>query len=507
MIKAFIGAALLIYAAGSGIHALMTKRNPPSTAGWTLVCIFVPASGTAVYWSMDADRSLAGWLVLCVALPLLCATLYWFFGFNRIETKALRWRRRGRFNLDAGRDYGKAEVDAEKVMPERAHTLATLTRISERVTRRPLLRGNTVKPLFNGDQAYPTMLEAIDGAETSVYLCTYLFDTDDLGMKFVDALCRAADRGVDVRVLVDAIGERYSTGSRVSKYLGKNKAIKVARFLPLVLNLRRLRINLRNHRKILIVDGVKGFTGGMNIGGRNLVNDPDNPHKTADLHFSVTGPVVHALEDMFFEDWNFATGEDPPWGEDETCPHEPTGEAMCRAISDGPNEDFEVLTWILVGALSAARERIQIITPYFIPSRELLSALNAAALRGVRVDILLPSKNNVPPAAWAAQAMLGEVLTYGTKVYQQPEPFNHSKLLIVDEFYVLLGSANLDPRSLRLNFEFNLEVYDSALGAEMSAHFDEVLARSQPITIESLNKRPAGIKVRDAIAKLFAPYL
>jgi cardiolipin synthase len=146
-------------------------------------------------------------------------------------------------------------------------------------------------------------------------------------------------------------------------------------------------------------------------------------------------------------------------------------------------------------------------TPYFIPSRELLSALNAAVLRGVRVDIILPTRNNLPFVAWASQAMLAEVLRYGSNVYYQREPFNHSKLLIVDEFYVLVGSANLDPRSLQLNFEFNLEVYDANLAAELSRRFDQALAEAQPVTIEALERRNFFIKLRDSVAKLFAPYL
>jgi cardiolipin synthase A/B len=482
LIESIIGVVVLGYGLVSGVHALMTKQDPRSSLGWTVVSILVPVIG---------------------------ATAYWFLGVNRIRTKARRWQQHGRFSLPQGRDYGDAQASLSAEYPDRAETLSALIRISDRVTRKPLLRGNKVEPLFNGEQAYSPMLEAIGNAEKTIYLCTYLFETDEPGMRFIDALGAAAARGVDVRVIVDAIGERYGAGkSRASKLLSRRRGVKVARFLPLTLSLRGLRVNLRNHRKILIVDTKIGFTGGMNIGGRNMVEDPLNGHATADLHFRVTGPVVYALEETFFEDWYFSTGERPEWEDDDTMSSMPIpGDAMCRAISDGPNEDFEVLTWILVGALSVARERIQIMTPYFIPSRELLSALNAAVLRGVRVDIVLPTKNNLPFVAWASQAMLAEVLRYGINVYYQREPFNHSKLLIVDEFYVLVGSANLDPRSLQLNFEFNLEVYDANLAAELSRRFDQALAEAQPVTLEALERRNFFIKFRDSVAKLFAPYL
>jgi cardiolipin synthase A/B len=481
LIDAIIGIVVLGYGLVSGVHALMTKQDPRSSLGWAVVSLLVPVLG---------------------------ATLYWFLGVNRIQTKARRWQQHGRFSLSQGRDYGDAQASLAAEHPERAETLSALIRISDRVTRKPLLRGNEVEPLFNGEQAYGPMIEAIGDAEKSVYLCTYLFETDEPGMRFIDALGAAAARGVDVRVMVDAIGERYGAGrARASKLLGRRQGVKVARFLPLTLSLRGLRVNLRNHRKLLIVDSKVGFTGGMNIGGRNMVEDPDNGHATADLHFRVTGPVVYAMEETFFEDWYFSTGEQPEWNDDDATPVAMPGDAMCRAISDGPNEDYEVLTWILVGALSVARERIQIMTPYFIPSRELLSALNAAVLRGVRVDIVLPTRNNLPFVAWASQAMLGEVLRYGSNVYYQREPFNHSKLLIVDEFYVLVGSANLDPRSLQLNFEFNLEVYDANLAAELSRRFDQALAEAQPVTIAALEQRNFLIKLRDSVARLFAPYL
>jgi cardiolipin synthase len=350
------------------------------------------------------------------------------------------------------------------------------------------------------------MIEAISNAETSVRLCTYLFETDEIGRKFVDALGASAARGVDVRVLVDAIGERYSSRPRASKMLRHREGVKVERFLPLTLSLRGLRVNLRNHRKLLIVDSELAFTGGMNIGRRHMVTASGGDQPTRDVQFRVTGPVVHAIEDSFFEDWYFASGDEPE--RDKTVSaSETAGDAMCRVISDGPNEDFEVLTWILVGAMGVAKRRIRIMTPYFIPSRELLSALTAATLRGVEVDIVLPSNNNLPFVAWACQAMLDEVIHYGTRVYYQPPPFDHTKLLIVDDLYVLLGSANLDPRSLRLNFEFNLEVYDLALARQMTEHFEQVLAGSRQVTHEELAGRSAPIKIRDALAKLASPYL
>ena len=461
----------------SACHALLNKRDP---------------------------RSQLGWVVLCIMLPIVGAIAYWFFGVNRIRTRARRWRARGRFRgLSDERTHEHAIATLAIDHPGRGEEMTQLLHLSQRVTQRPLVGGNQVDPLHNGDNAYPAMVAAIESAKKSIHLTTYIFNVDKAGEAFVDALGRASERGVDVRVLIDAIGEKYGR-PRLSKAMRRFPKARVALFLPLTLSWRSIRLNLRNHRKLLVVDGAIAFTGGMNIAHRHVVSDEGNKHPTADIQFRVVGPVVNALNETFLEDWFFATGEAVDWLPEPTAP---AGRALCRVIKDGPNEDFERLQWILVGAMSCARESIRIITPYFIPGRELLAAINSAVLRGVRVEMILPEMSNLPYVDWACRAMLWEVLQYGTAIYWQPAPFDHTKLLVVDDFYVNLGSANLDPRSLRLNFELNLEVFDPELAIELGRHIDVLRERSKRVSLEVLDGRSFPVKLRDATAKLFAPYL
>ena len=470
---AFAIATYIALAGGivSGSHALLNKRDPRSQLGWLLLCVFVPFFGVFFYW---------------------------FLGVNRIRTKARQWKIAGRFGSDS-------LVAIEPGSPARAEQMRVLIRMGRAVTKRPLLDGNAVRILHNGEQAYPEMLAAIGAAEKTVNLCTYIFETDEVGRQFVDALIAAGKRGVKVRFLVDAIGERYGWKKRVTKLLRGKDNVEVSRFLPLVLSLRALRLNLRNHRKILVCDGRVGFTGGMNIGRRHMVLDPDNRNKTVDMHFRIDGPATQFLEEAFAQDWHFSGGDQTEWGSFREMA--PAGTALCRGIIDGPNEDLERLQWVLIGALAAARERVRIMTPYFIPNREMLASLNAAALRGVTVEIILPKKNNIPVAAWATSSMVWELLRHDVKIYYRPPPFAHSKLFMVDDYYVNIGSANLDPRSLRLNFEFNLEIFDTKLGAELRAHFDAVRADSAELTLEQSDARSFPVKFRDAIAKVFSPYL
>ncbi|RMH41702.1 MAG: cardiolipin synthase [Deltaproteobacteria bacterium] len=469
--------ALTVYAAVvaagvlSGVHALLHKRDP---------------------------RSQLGWLVLCVLVPVFGAFFYWLLGVNRIKTRAQRWAAEGHWGPDA------SAKELQSADPVSADRMRSLLRLAKAVTGRPLLAGNRVDVLHNGEQAYPAMIDAIANAQKTVHLCTYIWETDDVGRQFVDALAAAARRGVRVRALVDAIGERYSR-PRVTRLLRDVDGVEVARFLPLVLSLRGLRVNLRNHRKILVVDSEVGFTGGMNIGGRHMVTRPDNPKRAVDIHFRIEGQGVAFLEEAFAADWLFTTGKETGWP--GYRPMDDRGPALVRGIMDGPNEDLETLQWVLIGALAAARDRVCIMTPYFIPSREMIAALSSAALRGVSVEILLPSDNNLPFVAWASNACLWEILQHGVRVFFRPPPFAHSKLFLVDDYYAIVGSANIDPRSLRLNFEFNLEIYDAALGASLVSHFDDVRAESREVTLDDVNARPLWMKLRDSTCKLFSPYL
>jgi cardiolipin synthase len=260
--------------------------------------------------------------------------------------------------------------------------------------------------------------------------------------------------------------------------------VRLERYLPLR---HGAYINLRNHRKSLIIDGREAFTGGMNIRGRHLLATAEPGAALRDIHFAVQGPVVADLQRSFLEDWFFVTGErltDPIF----FPALEQRGSALARCISDGPDKEFRKLEQIIMGALSCSDRSVCIMTPYFIPDNALVAALTTAALRGVDVRIVLPGLNNLPFVQWASQAILGELLAAGIRVFYQPPPFVHSKLLVVDDIWTLIGSANLDTRSLRLNFE-------------------QAQLRSREITREEIDRRPLPVKLRDGFFHLFSPYL
>jgi cardiolipin synthase len=439
--------------------------------------------------------------MVSITLPLLGPLLYWVMGINRISRKAKRWQQSGR--RLAGRDVFQVlpRENLVPALPADISHLRELRSLSDRVVSSPLMAGNHLTPLHNGDQAYPAMLEAISTACSSVHLSTYIFDGDITGKCFIDALRTAADRGVEVRVLVDGLGEKYSFPT--ARKLLKGCKVQVARFLPMR---QGGYLNLRNHRKILVIDGVTGFTGGMNIGGRHMVAEAETRFPVADLHFRVDGPVVADLQRVFLEDWFFATGL--LLDDERFFPELPdAGKSLVRIIADGPDREFRKLHWIIMGALSCAENRIRIMTPYFIPDRALISALATAAMRGLEVSLILPTLNNLPLVHWATRSYLWELLQCGIRIFYQPPPFAHTKLFLVDGLWSLIGSANLDPRSLRLNFELNLEIYDRELTGVLEEEFRETLARSREISLDEMDIRPLSEKIRDGAAKLFSPYL
>ncbi len=473
-------------------------------AGALTVTMTLVASIHAILYKRDG-RSAVGWVGVIWLVPVLGAVFYVLLGINRVRRKAAGLRtpeRQGPPVSIVAAFHG--ERLARQLGPKRAH-LTNLAQLSDRVGRWPLVWNNRIEPLHNGDEAFPRMLEAIRSATRSVALATYIFDNGVTGKQFSTALADAVRRGVEVRVIVDGIGVRYTWPSVLRSFhaAGVPYAIFVSTRVPWPL--RMPYFNLRTHRKILVVDGKIGFTGGMNIRDGHVMGlQPRWPIR--DLHFELEGPVVQHAMRTFQEDWFFCTRERLE-GETWFPNLQPAGSVAARGIPDGPDEDFDKLRWTILGALACARKSVRIVTPYFLPDQWLITSLSVAALRGVDVDIILPEENNLNLVKWASAAIMWQILEHGCRVYHTPPPFEHTKLMLVDGAWALIGSANWDPRSLRLNFEFNIECYDRDLVRGLEKTVLERIRRARRLTWQKSEGRNFATRLRDGIARLFIPYL
>ncbi len=456
----------------------------------------------AVLWKRDIRAAIA-WTGLAWLAPLLGAGAYFSLGVNRVQRKATRLKLRKAWKGKPELLPTRREIEQAEIWAARHPGLAGLEAVGRKLTSKPLLPGNSIETLIDGDQTYPAMIDAICRAERSVALLSYIFDSDRAGDRFLKALVDANNRGVQVRVLIDDIGSRYSRQDMVRRL--QDSGVNALSFLPSRFPRLPIYANLRNHRKLLVVDGAEGFTGGTNIReGHWLELNPPFPVQC--LHFRLRGPIVTHLQEAFATDWAFAGGESLAAGEWFAHPQR-VGGTWARGISHGPDEDFKKMADVIFAALSIARSKVCIFTPYFLPNAALLQALAVTALRGVCVEIYLPSNNNIPLVQWAATAQLWQILEKGCRVFITAPPFDHTKLMLVDDIWALIGSTNWDPRSLRLNFEFNVECYDTALIKALNTIVDRKAQGSREITIEEVNDRGFPVRLRDGLARLLSPYL
>lgn len=448
-------------------------------------------------------RSAAGWVGVILLSPIIGAFIYFIAGVNRIRHKALATRRSARralwqeFYSPAVPRYAVAECFSTQFLP--------MKQVGDTVTRFALTAGNAIEILPAGDDAYGAIAKAIEEARHGIILETYIFDRDRIGLRIADLLIAAHTRGVSVRVLIDSVGARYSVPSIV-KYL-RDHGVRTETFNGKVITgLRLPYANLRTHRKIIVVDNEIAFTGGMNI--REAFSQEFRGDAFArDTHFRITGPVVADLFSVAAEDWHFASGEKLATIAHPLVAVAPTEPIFARVVSSGPDGSIETNHKMLMGAFSVAQRTIRIMSPYFLPDRELISALVTAARRGVEIDILVPSQNNLTLVDRAMTAQFDQVIKHGCRVWRVQGSFDHSKLLTIDGQWSYVGSSNIDPRSLRLNFEVDLEVLDTGFAEKIEGRFKRALAGAHQVNLHELRHRPLLLRLAEKILWLGSPYL
>jgi len=465
------GLLYLLSATAAVVHVLLNKHNVGAAISWIGVIVLSPFFGVL---------------------------LYWLFGVNRIKRHAQAAR------------LGSGDIDGSAIAPAVAQVSSFYDRLADpqkqlyltglSIHDSPYLEGNQIDVLINGTEAFPAMLDAIVGARQSIVLSSYIFEYDVIGKQFVTALGNAHNRGVAVFVSIDGLGVGYGLSFAKADRVLQKLGVPTARFLPTFSASGTRFINLRNHRKILSVDGQQAFVGGMNIRAGNLL-DEKSAHQTQDVHFRIRGPAIDQINKVFEDDWQFATSKRislPVW----QGKFEPG--VTCRVLLDGPDDNYKKLELSLIAAINSARQRISIATPYFLPDAAVIHALQLAVLRGVEVRVLIPDKNNLFFVDCAMSANESTILNAGIKLYRGRPPFDHSKLFVVDSCWSLIGSSNWDARSLELNFEINVECYSDAFALELEQLLNGKFADAKTVTHV---QRSLLIKLRNNFCRLFTPYL
>lgn len=446
----------------------------------------------------ENERTSLAWIGLVIFSPVVGSLFYWLFGINRIKRSAQKEHPQ---TLKKNFRYKKKPIDFHR-LPKNWHSALIA---GHGINPANYLASNEIEPLINGDTAYPAMIESINCAKSHIVLSSYIFDYDAIGRQFITALAQAHQRGVIVNVLLDGIGVGYSwhKSDRALNKLG----VKTARFLPAISFTSIRFINLRNHRKILCVDGEVAYLGGMNISENNVIKSAIHP--IDDVHFKVTGPVIDQISQVFIEDWFFATRKliQFPRYIVSTVEQKNDKSVVARVIQDGPDEHHNRIRWTLINALVCAQKSVKIMTPYFIPDQTLMTSLHAAALRGVSIEIIVPQHSNILFVDWVMEANYARIIEHGIKIYKNKRPFDHSKIVLIDDIWSFIGSTNWDARSLEFNFEINLECFDTELNAELSTFFTLKKKNADLVTKDEVNGLPTYKKIRNNLFRLFSPYL
>jgi len=459
---------------------LLERRQPAATLAWILGVLFVPVVGVVLYLVLGLRRTTKR----SRAAEKIAKRTDEVFARH---TLALR-------NADTGRSL------APWVEP----TISLGTRVDQS----PASQGNAVSILRNAAATYDAMIAAIEAAVDHVHVLFYIIQPDETGKRLRELLTRRAADGIEVRVLCDAIGSiRLPSDFWAPLEAAGGMA---AYFAPVRIAprfRRRDRINFRNHRKVVVVDGRIGLTGGINVGREYLGLDPDIG-EWRDSHIRLAGPSVVGLQQTFVEDWLTTTGELLDDARYFPLPHaEPPGDAVVQIVASGPDRPWSLIHRIYALAIAQARERVWISSPYFVPDRVIQSAIVTAALSGVDTRLLVPKRSDSRLVTWASRSYYGELLDAGVRIYEYDRGFLHTKSMVIDSWLGTIGSANMDIRSFHLNYELNAFVYDEPFTGELAQQFVDDLRYAHELPPDWSHKLRYGQRLLHAFAGLMSPLL
>lgn len=468
----------------AGVIVFFERRNPKSTWLWLMVLTFLPGLGFVIYLVLGKDLSKKKIFQGKKVEDLLIEDL------AHLQENAIL---KGRYTYQDPR-----YLEYHNLIKMHLNSSQSL-----------LSQNNDVELFFDGNEKFDSLISSIDNAEEYILLQYYIIKSDGLGMRVIDSLCKKAEEGLSVKVLIDGMGGRNLSKKAIKKM--RNAGVKVEVFFPPFANKLTLRINYRNHRKICVIDGKEGYIGGFNIGDEYI-----GLYKKfgywRDTHIKIIGPAVSSLQCRFLLDWRFSSEiEDPdlyrnyiPQIREED---KEKGKVGIQIVSSGPDSTWPSIKDGYFKMISEAKEKIYIETPYFIPDDSILEAIRVAGLSGLDVRIMIPNKPDHLFVYWASLSYMGELLEAGVKFYTYGRGFLHSKVVIADDFVSSVGTANMDIRSFELNFEVNAFLYDEKINSQLTNNFIEDLVYCEEITLEKYKNRSNIIKIKESFSRLLSPIL
>jgi cardiolipin synthase A/B len=474
-----------------------------STSVWSLlaggITIWALAMTIVVVQQRRSPASTIAWLLVLALLPLLGWVVYRLIGPLRLERRKLRRRITRKLVEEA--IGALEEIESEAPMRHREQ----LARVAIAAGEAPPLRADHVELYTEGEPKYRAIAEAVDAARHHIHLEYYIWENDQIGRRLRDQLIARANAGIEVRVLVDATG---SLGARRGFFRPLADAgAKVAWFNPLSLfALRRRRPDFRTHRKIVVCDGRLGFTGGMNVADAETAEFTGG-EAWRDTHLRFEGSAVRVLQRVFAEDWFYATGTEIPSGEAYFPLPTSSGSEVVQIVASGPDLDAFAIHKVFFAAINQAAERVWVTTPYFVPDDAILSALVSAAMRGLDVRVIAPARGDSRLVDLAARSYFPDLLSAGARVFEYLPRFLHAKTFVIDDDVAIIGTANLDNRSFRLDFEVAAVLYGGETNAKLDAAFQADLVQCRELERVDWRQQPFWTRLGQSGARLLSPLL
>nr|WP_205516793.1 cardiolipin synthase [Paenibacillus sp. SYP-B3998] len=468
-----------------------------------VLLLFIFQTATILIGEYRRPSKTVAWLLVMFIFPVIGFIMYYFLAKEYSQRKLLR--RKGPHRLAVTKNQlmlqlrlleGSADSSFCKLYEE-----PRLCGLLHNIPGSPITPNNQVEVLADVDSAYASILAAIDQAQRHIHFEFYTIRHDQTGKRFQEALIRKAKEGVQVRIIYDGIGSYHLSSRYIHKF--KQAGIEIHPFLPPLIAFFDKRMNYRNHRKIVVVDGLVGFTGGINIGDEYLGGDPKLGF-WRDTHLKLLGDAVYYLQQTFLTDWLFVSGN--RLADDTLFPeHAEAAASMVQVISSGPDAHWDAIQEMFFAGIIAAKTRVFLTTPYFIPDPSIAMALKTAVISGVDVRIILPYKADSRIVQYASRSYLSELMQAGVRFYLYKKGFIHAKVMLIDHLMGTVGTANMDMRSFFSNFELNAVMFNEDVIKRLEADFFQDLKECEELKLAEFEKRSRVEKGKEVIARMLSP--